>query len=196
MKGRKKLYVASTNKHKIDEIKFIIRKILGDEIEIDIAPFNAKVEIQDDDLKKIVLYSASILMAVNDKRPIIVEDSGLFIEALNGFPGPYSNYVYRTLGPKGILKLMDGVPKRNAFFKCVAACICNDDNILVEEGVVKGSIAHEIRGSGGFGFDPIFIPQGYSKTFSELPEQVKNEISHRALAIRALIVSMEKRGYL
>ena len=192
----KYLYVATSNEHKLREIRHIIVKNVGGDVEVHSAPIRSKIEIQSEDLRKIVAYAASILMVMNKERPLLLEDSGLFINSLKGFPGPYSSYVYETIGPEGILKLMEKEPDRSAYFKCVAACVCEDDTIVTSEGVVYGEIATELRGSRGFGFDPIFVPKGYGKTFAELPENLKNEISHRARAFVNLLKKMREMGYL
>lgn len=142
------------------------------------------MEIQDDDIERIAMVSAlSIVREVN--LPIIVEDAGLFIEALNGFPGPYSSYVYRTIGVNGILKLMSNVENRRAYFKSAVAFCDPGGELKCFQGVVYGKIAREARGSGGFGFDPIFKPdEEPTRTFSEMSIEEKNKFSHRAKALR------------
>lgn len=122
------------------------------------------------------------------RRPLFKEDAGLFIDALNGFPGPYSSYVYSSIGVEGILKLMKGVKNRKAKFKsCVAFIskrVCPRPRIFI--GEVKGHIAMKAIGKHGFGFDPIFIPSGLSKTFGQMHISEKNETSHRSIAFRAM----------
>jgi len=120
------------------------------------------------------------------KEIFFVEDAGLFIRALNGFPGPYSSFVYKTIGIRGILKLLNDVSDRTAFFKSVIGLWCND-HIEIFEGVVEGHITKEPRGAGGFGFDPIFIPKGCKKTFAEMSVDEKNLFSHRAKASEQMI---------
>lgn len=145
-----------------------------------------KVEIQDDDLKKIAEASAKDA-ARRSGLPVFVEDAGLFINALNGFPGPYSNYVYRTIGTKGILKLMENIKLRDAYFRSVVA-FCDPEQKTEPycfEGTVDGKIIYEERGSQGFGFDPIFQPLTKTEaTFAEMPPEEKNQYSHRACALR------------
>ncbi len=146
-----------------------------------------KLEIQSNSLEEIATFSA-IDAATRLGTDVVVEDAGLFIEALNGFPGPYSSYVYKTLGVKGVLKLMEGINNRCAYFKSVITYFNPKDHVLkVFVGVVKGRISLEARGTEGFGFDPIFIPEGYDKTFAELGVKVKNMISHRSQAFKKLI---------
>ena len=144
-----------------------------------------KPEIQSDNLEEIVRFSAVILYN-QLKSPLIVEDSGLFIEALNGFPGPYTNYVKRTIGLEGILKLMQGVKNRTAYFSTVM-CYVSESELKIFEGRVYGKISDEIRGEGGFGFDPIFIPNGENRTFAEMSIEEKNKYSHRSSAFKKFI---------
>ncbi|AHC51196.1 deoxyribonucleotide triphosphate pyrophosphatase [Sulfolobus acidocaldarius SUSAZ] len=144
-----------------------------------------KVEIQADSLEEIVKFSA--IIAYNQiNRPLIVEDSGLFIEALNGFPGPYSNYVRRKIGMEGIIRLLEGEKNRKAYFSTVLAYV-DSTQLKLFEGRVYGSISTEIRGTKGFGYDPIFIPDGVNLTFGEMSTEEKNKYSHRAIAFRKFI---------
>jgi len=177
-----RLYLASKNVGKISEIKK-----LGSYFGIEIVPVDLpKVEVQSESLEEVSLYSA-VNAFLTFRRPLIVEDSGLYIEALNLFPGAYSSFVYKTIGIRGVLKLLEGVENRRACFKSVIALAApNLSEVKLFTGVVHGVIATEPRGSGGFGFDPIFIPEGFSKTFAEMSEEEKNRVSHRGEAFRAL----------
>ena len=142
------------------------------------------IEIQDDNLENIAKASA-IDAVKNWGLPIIVEDAGLFIETLNGFPGPYSSYVYRTIGTVGILKLMKNVDEREAYFQSVVAFNGPEQTPRCFHGKAKGKISLEERGSLGFGFDPVFEPSGGgNRTFAEMTTSEKNEHSHRAGALR------------
>jgi len=145
-----------------------------------------KVEVQLRSLEDIATYAASVAL-VEWGVPLFVEDAGLFIEALNGFPGPYSSYVYKTLGVDGILKLMGGVKDRRAYFKSVIALAIPGEGIRIFTGIVRGSIALEARGTGGFGFDPIFIAEGMERTFAELSISEKNKLSHRGKAFASMV---------
>lgn len=150
------------------------------------------IEIQGNDLEEIAIYSLrEALKRIRDpdKWDIIIrEDAGLFIESLRGFPGPYSSYVYKTIGIEGVLRLMKDTPNKKAYFKSVIAFkIRGSEEIRVARGFVYGYISDEIRGSRGFGFDPIFIPEGYDKTFGELGLEIKNMISHRSKALTQVI---------
>ena len=141
-------------------------------------------EIQDDNIENIAKASA-LEVAEKCKLPIIVEDAGLFIEALGGFPGPYSSYVYRTIGASGILRLMNGVENRDAYFHSVVAFCDSGKSVKCFNGRTMGRIAQRERGGSGFGFDPIFEPLNEDdKTFAEMTIEEKNRHSHRAKAFR------------
>ncbi len=139
-------------------------------------------EIQADTLEEVAEYGARWLAERID-GPFFLDDSGLFIEALKGFPGVYSAYVYKTLGYWGILKLLEGESNRKAYFKSVIAYW--DGELHIFRGKVDGRITEEPRGSGGFGFDPVFIPEGFDRTFAEMTTEEKNAISHRGRALKA-----------
>jgi XTP/dITP diphosphohydrolase len=141
-----------------------------------------KYEIQADDLRKIAIVAAEQALREVKSSAVLAEDAGFFIEALNGFPGPYSSYVYRTLGLDGILKLLEKVDNRRAFFASAVA-YCGEGHTLCFEGAVAGNVSLNPRGQKGFGFDPIFSPdKGDGRTFAEMDTDEKNRYSHRALA--------------
>lgn len=172
------LYFVTSNKHKFYEAKDILKNY-----NVELRMVNRKVEeIQSDDLRKIALHSLKNAFTIN-KLPMIVEDAGLFIKVLNGFPGPYSSYVYKTLGIDGIIKLMKGKNNRDAEFRSVVA-FGNSSIIKSFQGIVRGKITIKPRGESGFGFDPIFIPKGSKKTFAEMLLKDKNRYSHRAIALK------------
>ena len=178
-KGRLAFFVTS-NIHKFNEARSVLA-----EYKIATAMLNVKtVEIQDDNLETIA--KATAIDAVKKCHlPIIVGDAGLFIKALKGFPGPYSSYVYRTIGTKGILKLMKGIDNRDAqFHSTVAFNSPKKKPPKCFHGKVEGEISLEERGSSGFGFDPIFKPSKSHVTFAEMTTEEKNRYSHRAQALR------------
>ncbi len=124
--------------------------------------------------------------------PSLADDSGLFVDALNGEPGIYSSR-YGQNDKERIAKLLDrltGIKNRKAKFRAVYVYYFDTDRYEVFEGECPGRIAEKARGSQGFGYDPIFIPKGYKKTFAELGPEIKNRISHRAKAL------MEFKKYL
>ncbi|MCR6690926.1 MAG: XTP/dITP diphosphatase [archaeon YNP-LCB-003-016] len=168
----------SKNKNKFIEASHILSSF---NIKLEWAPFS-KLEIQSSSLSDIALFAARNAFE-SIKKPLIVEDDGLFIKALNGFPGPFSSYIYSTIGLNGILRLMEGVDDRECFFESAVA-FCNQNISKVFVGRVYGEISRVIRGSCGFGFDPIFIPKGENLTFAEMPLNYKCSISHRAVALK------------
>jgi XTP/dITP diphosphohydrolase len=181
------IYVVSENPGKLREIRFVLGKF-GFEVE----PLRArKLEIQSDDLEEVARVAAESLLG-RAPEPFVVEDSGLFIASLRGFPGPYSSYVYRTIGCEGVLKLMRGVEDRRAKFVCAAALGFNG-SVSVFRGEVEGAISEEPRGRGGFGFDPIFVPLGHAKTFAEMTLEEKCAVSHRSKALETLAVHLLER---
>lgn len=123
--------------------------------------------------------------------PVMIEDAGLFIDSLRGFPGVYSAYVFDTIGNDGILKLLDGVKERRATFRSVVAYGEPGMEPVLFSGELEGTIALEPRGSGGFGYDPIF--RVGEKTIAEMGLDEKNRISHRGVSIRALKVWLSSR---
>src|SRR3989442_2902250 len=141
----------------------------------------AKVEVQDSNLEKIAGFAGNAA-AIQPPGLLVVEDSGLFIDALRGFPGPFSSYVYNTIGLKGILSLMRNERKRNAYFQTSIAVASANVSPRVFTGTVRGAVSREIRGIAGFGYDPIFIPEGFRETFGQTKANFKNKTSHRARA--------------
>ncbi len=114
------------------------------------------------------------------KTPLIVDDTGLFIDSLNGFPGPYAAFVQDTIGNAGILRLLDGIPDRRArFITCIG--YADSRGVHVFSGILEGVIAYSGRGANGFGYDPIFELD--NRTLAELSSVEKGRISHRARAL-------------
>jgi len=142
-----------------------------------------KVEIQDPRLENIARFALKEAL-VDHRKPTVVEDSGLFIEALGGFPGPYSSFVYETIGLKGILALVRRHQRRRAFFQSTIAFGSPSIEPQIFTGKVRGRIARRVTGKSGFGYDPIFIPDGSQKTFGQTGLSFKNANSHRARAFR------------
>ena len=129
-------------------------------------------------IEEVAAYGARYVADLLGK-PVIVDDTGLFIRALNGFPGTYSSYVQDTLTNKGILKLMEDEQDRYAEFRsCIGYCEpnCEPKTFL---GTVAGEILSEEKGDHGFAYDPLFYVKEYDKTFGELTTDEKNESSHR-----------------
>ena len=159
----------SSNEEKYNEAKKILAEF-GIELEF----FQTElVEIQHDSLSEIASQKA--LDAYDKcKKPVIVEDDGLFIDSLSGFPGPYSSYIFNTIGNNGILKLIED--NRGAeFVAIIAFCDSSNEPILFESKWLE-TISKNIQGK-GWGYDPIFIPEKQNKTYAELDD--KNKLSHR-----------------
>jgi XTP/dITP diphosphohydrolase len=177
------LFFATNNINKFNEA----RKILA-EYRIAVGMLRAKtLEIQGETLEEIACASAEESFR-ECHLPIVVEDAGLFIRILNGFPGPYAAYVYKTIGNKGLLKIMRNVNEREAKFESAVAYRSASLNLPV---CFKGNVTGEItlkecrrKDNEGFGFDPIFKPLGSHRTFAEMPIEEKNNYSHRAMALR------------
>ncbi len=178
-----KLYFITTNRYKFLEAKEFLTKH-GIHIEQKTKRYP---EIQAENLDDVVKYAIENISDVNN---FFIEDSGLFIKALRGFPGVYSKYVYNTIGLEGILKLMNGIKSREAYFISVIG-LKIDNKIHIFKGKVEGYISNEIRGDKGFGYDPIFIPRGYNKTFAE-DYELKKKISHRKLALEKMAMFLRK----
>jgi len=152
---------------------------------IDVEHINFRLtEIQSDSLEEIAKASA-LEAAHRVGKPVIVEDSGLFIKSLNGFPGPFSSYVQKTIGNKGILKLMREIDDREASFKSVVAYCDEKIKALSFTGEVLGKISYKEKGK-VWAFDPIFIPdRERQKTYAEMGTDEKNRISHRRRALES-----------
>lgn len=171
-----KISFVTGNAHKAVEVA----AFFGGAIEIAHVPLDIP-ELRSDDVGTIAREKAKYAFA-HLKTPVIVDDTGFMIDALNGFPGPYAAYVLSTIGNAGILKLMDEVPHRNASFT-TAIAYADAQEIMVFLGTIEGRITTAPRGTGGFGYDPIFEVDG--KTLAEIPLDKKSKISHRALALTA-----------
>jgi XTP/dITP diphosphohydrolase len=183
-----KLLFLTSNKHKALEAKKILN-MFGINF---ITKSSKGEEIQSDSLQK-VAKTCALRAFEKFKRPLFVEDSGLFVDALKGFPGVYSSYVLKTVGCKGILRLLGQERRRSAKFVCVVAYANKYGKIKIFKGEISGKISYSIKLGGGFGYDPIFIPNGYNQPFSRLMD-IKNKLSHRAIAFKKLGKYLYKRG--
>lgn len=166
---------ASSNENKYREVLSILS---AHNVSVDFAQLNL-VEVQSDSLEEIATEKAKSAFA-QAGRPVIVEDDGLFIDALKGFPGQYSSHAFKTIGNSGIIKLLAGSVDRSAYFLSLIA-FYDGKHLSISKGRAGGSISDKIT-EGGWGYDPIFIPAALSLTFAELKEK-KNEYSHRRKAL-------------
>ena len=180
-----KLKVITSNPGKVAEYQKAFDE-LGIEMEHYRLPYD---EVQSSDLEEVVNKGMDEIIS-KGVRNFIVDDTGLFIDSLKGFPGVWSAYAQKTIGNKGILKLMDGVEDRGAEFRCCIGCDIEGERIVVV-GVCRGYITESEKGTDGFGFDPIFSPDG-KLTFAEMSIEDKNLISHRGNAVRLLIQRLKK----
>jgi XTP/dITP diphosphohydrolase len=193
LKGRF-VFFATHNIHKFNEARNILTAL-----DIAVGMLRVKdTEIQSDSLKEIAQTSVQDAFK-RCRLPVIVEDAGFFIDALNGFPGPYAAYAYKTIGNKGLLKLMKNLENRKARFQsAIAYCDSVSCTPVCFEGEAAGTITQvDRRGNGesGFGFDPIFQPAGSEKTFAEMTLEEKNCFSHRAKAMREFAKWYKAKGF-
>ena len=171
-----KIYFVTGNINKIKEARIILKDL---DVEIEQVKIDYP-EIQGT-LEEVAEFGAKWVYDIL-KKPVIVEDSGFFVEALNGFPGTYSRFVQETIGNEGILKLLEDKDNRNAYFKTVIG-YCDENGVKLFKGIVNGRVSNEIRSKGyGFAYDSIFIPEGEERTFAEMTTEEKSQISHRKRA--------------
>lgn len=184
--SRKNVAFASKNPGKVREVRFILAK-LGfsvDVIEVD------KTEIQADDSAEIASESARRLFS-EVHRPFFVEDAGLYVDSLKGFPGPFSHYAFKTIGCDGILRLMLQSSNREAHFESVIAYADHEGRVETFIGKLQGVVSSAIKGEGGFGFDPVFVPAGSTITLGEMTIESKCEVSHRRRSLEAFTQWLE-----
>ena len=185
---RKNIVFATNNSHKLDEV----RAIIGDSFQVlSLEDIHCREDIPEtaDTLEGNALLKAEYV-ANHYNQDCFADDTGLEVEALDYAPGIFSA---RYAGPgkdskdnmEKLLKELEGKSNRSARFRTVIALLLDGENHLFE-GVVNGKIIEELRGNAGFGYDPIFVPDGYEETFAELGDDIKNKISHRAEAVRQL----------
>jgi XTP/dITP diphosphohydrolase len=171
-----KLTVVTSNANKAAEVA----AYFGDTVEVTHVALDVP-EHRSDDVAEIAQKKADYAYQ-ELKTPLIVDDTGFFIDALKGFPGPYAAFVQNAIGNAGILKLMDGVTDRSARFT-TAIAYADGSGIQTFSGTIEGRITTTPRGSGGFGYDPIF--EVGTTTLAEIPLAEKSRISHRARALSA-----------
>ena len=184
----KKFVFATNNIHKLEEVEAII----GKKIEIfSLKDIGCQADIPEtaDTLEGNALQKARFIYEKYHKD-CFADDTGLEVEALGGAPGVYSaRYAGEThdveANMRKLLHELEGVENRKARFRTVFALILNGKEHLFE-GIVNGEIAKTRRGTSGFGYDPIFIPEGYTQTFAEMNNELKNKISHRAIGVQKL----------
>ncbi len=178
--GGRSVLFATSNRGKLEEARAILAPF-----GISVEQYDGKgIEIQADTNSEVAAY-ASRGAAKTAGRPVLVEDAGLYVDSLRGFPGPYSAYAFKTIGVAGIIALLRSSPTKRAarFVSSLAYCEPRGEPSLFE-GSALGTITTKPRGRSGFGFDPIFVPEGGDKTFGELTLEEKCAVSHRADAMK------------
>ena len=185
-----KLLVATGNSHKTDEI----RAILGAGYVV--SDLKAHPELPEVEETGTTFLENATLKAVEISKQveglILSDDSGLEVDALGGEPGVYSSRYAGEAGNdaannKKLLHELQGEDSRTARFRCVMV-LAQDGEVLASfDGAVEGRMLSELHGEGGFGYDPLFVPDGYDQTFSQLSEGIKNQLSHRAVAMQKIV---------
>jgi len=175
-----KAIFVTTNEHKRREVQ----KILGFELER--AEFDLP-EIQAIDPAEVAAEKALAARQALEASdlPVLVEDSGLMVDAWDGFPGALTKWLMRSVGNDGLLRMLSESEDRSARAVCVVALAEADGTVRTFRGEVPGTLAQRPRGAGGFGYDPVFVPEWSSMTYAEMGEG-KNADSHRARAFRAV----------
>ena len=185
---KKKLVVATNNAHKLEEIA----AILGEEMELlSLKDINCHADIPETaNTLEGNAHQKAMYIYENFGMDCFADDTGLEVDALNGAPGVFSA---RYAGDghdseanmQKLLKELEGKENRKAQFR-TTICLIMEGKEYLFEGIVKGKIIEEKRGGAGFGYDPIFVPEGHEQTFAELGNDIKNTISHRARAVEKL----------
>ncbi len=185
----KELLFGTNNKHKLEEIRLILQdkiNVLGlGDVSIDVDVEETEHTLEGNAKLKAKTYFE------HSQIPCFSDDTGLEVDALHGAPGVFSA---RYAGPNAsysdnvnkLLKALDGISKRDARFRTVIAYF-DGHSFLTFEGKVEGSIIYQSKGENGFGYDPVFLPEGFDKTFAEMEAAEKHVISHRGKAIQAFI---------
>ncbi len=192
------ILIATENRHKVEELTAIFR---GHQL---ITPGDAGINYSHEETGSSFLENsmgkARSLFALAGGRAVVADDSGLVVPALDGEPGVYSaRYGSSASGQKldtpqrnqYLLDRMMGITDRRAFFVCSMVMIVSDYRFFVSQETLAGEITHEPRGTNGFGYDPLFFLSEHGKTVAELPEELKNRISHRGLAASRIEAILE-----
>jgi len=196
----RRIILSSGNKHKVSEIKDILKDMPFEVISKDVLGYNDfDVEENGTTLEENALKKAEELHKLTNGI-VIADDTGLFVDVLNGAPGVYSaRYAGEPTSDKNnrelLLENLKDVPyeKRTAHFKTVIAVVLEDGSKMTAEGSAFGVIGFEEKGKNGFGYDSLFISDDRGKTFAEMTDEEKNKISHRARALQNLKKNLEER---
>ena len=197
----KKIVLATANTHKVIEFQRILNELVSDLELVPASDFLGVPEVAETG----ATFAENAFIkarAINDftKLPALADDSGLVVDALNGAPGIFSaRYAGLTATDaenveKLLIEIKDISPDLlSARFECAIALVDSKQNLeLVVEGQMPGQVIKEVRGENGFGYDPVFVPQGLAKTSAELSDQEKDQISHRGIALRKIAVLLKQ----
>ena len=197
----KKIVLATANTHKVIEFQRILNELVSDLELVPASDFLGVPEVAETG----ATFAENALIkarAINDftKLPALADDSGLVVDALNGAPGIFSaRYAGLTATDaenveKLLIEIKDISPDLLfARFECAIALVDSQQHLeLVVEGQMPGQLIKEVRGENGFGYDPVFVPQGLTKTSAELSDQEKDQISHRGIALRKIAVLLKQ----
>ena len=191
----KKIVLATANTHKVIEFQRILGELLPD-LELIASSSFSKVPVIEETGATFAENALLKAKVINNftKLPAIADDSGLVVAALNGAPGIFSaRYAgINATDQENVAKLISDIENIDdslleASFECAIALVDQKQNLeLVVQGQMPGRVIKQVRGANGFGYDPMFIPQGFSKTAAELSDQDKDKISHRGIALRKM----------
>jgi XTP/dITP diphosphohydrolase len=180
--SRDKLVLVTQNPHKLKELTPLFKKY---KVEFDTTSLE-KHEIRSESIEEIAQLAAKVAYETL-QQPVVVDDTGFFVDSLNGFPGSYAGIILNFIGFEGILRLMTDKNERASVFK-TAVGYFDGETLESFVGTMSGSVARESAGVGGFGYDPIFIPDGFTKTYAELTFDEKVSISHRTKAFEEFLI--------
>ncbi len=188
----KTIYFITSNKGKVNEATSKLKPYGYSIVQKDYG----YPEIQTETLEEVARFGVNHIQSSGIDHPFILEDAGIFIEALKGFPGVYSSFVYYTIGLDGILALLKLTPeeKRTARFQSVFAYATPKGEMKLFQGECVGIITQKKRGKKGFGYDPIFCPKGFDKSFAEMETEEKNKVSHRGKSLEKLVSFLKEQN--
>jgi len=182
-----KLYFITGNINKFKEVKAMIPDV--EQLDIDL------VEIQELDEHKVIEHKLLEAMSHHDGK-FIVEDTSLYLDCLHGLPGPYIKWFLQTIGNDGLVDITKKFNNNRAYVKVIFGCARDSKTIKYFKGEVKGRIV-PVRVKSGFGWDDIFVPSGYTQTYTQMGKEEKNKISMRTIALTKLkeFLNQEKNKY-
>ena len=179
--SRDRLVLVTQNQHKLKELTPLFKKY---NVEFDTTTLE-KYEIRSESIEEIARVAAKVAFETIQK-PVVVDDTGFFVDSLNGFPGSYAGIVLKSIGYEGILRLMTDHENRVSEFQ-TAVGYYDGHQLESFVGTMSGVVASKPAGEDGFGYDPIFVPDGFTKTYAELTFEEKVSISHRTNAFEKFL---------